>query len=91
MSGPARRVKRQSRPEKTEAQKTAEEYERKLKEAGGNLWLTDDLSKRRIYFNEVKRDDGKQMDVYYDCTEQRWQTGKFADEFVAIIRDKINL
>jgi hypothetical protein len=92
MSGPARRAKRTARPEKSEEQKAAEQYEQQLKDAGGHLWMTDDLSKKRIYFNDVIRDsDGKRMSVFYDCKEQRWQTGKYADEFVAIIRERINL
>ncbi len=90
--GPARRARRHAKPEKTEAEKAAEQYEAALIEAGGNLWISGDLSKRRIYFNDVTREsDGRKMSVYYDAIAEKWQTGKYAYEFVQILRDQINL
>jgi len=92
MSTTTRRRASRSRPEKTEAQKAAEKYEQQLKDAGGNVWVNGDLSKKLIYFNNVIREsDERKMDIYYDCKAQKWETGKYAEEFVAILREQIEL
>jgi hypothetical protein len=62
-----------------------------LIDAGGNLWSSPDLSKKRVYFNSVRIGD-MFMNGFFDCVERKWHVehGNISgEEFGAAIAEKI--
>lgn len=62
-----------------------------LIDAGGNLWTSDDSSKKRIYFNSVRVGE-MFMNGFFDCVDRTWhvQLGDISgEEFGRVVSEKI--